>query len=129
MRRPNEDRFWSKVDVGVCWQWTSAVDSGGYGAFWLNGGNVVAHRQAWEMLIGPIPDGLELDHLCRNRACVNPDHLEPVTPLENSRRRSAIISHCRIGHPLVLGSRGKRFCPECARVRSREYQRQRRSAA
>jgi hypothetical protein len=79
-------RFWSKVDQGEdCWRWT-ACTSNGYGRFSVKRQPVLAHRFAYELLVGPIPEGLELDHLCRNRWCVNPDHLEPVTHDENVRR-------------------------------------------
>ncbi len=86
-RQTPEESFFSKVDaVGICWEWTRATHKG-YGRFiapderrWL------AHRWCWEYLVGPIPDGLVLDHLCENKACVNPDHLEVVTQGENARR-------------------------------------------
>lgn len=81
-----EDRFWAKVDVrGPCWEWTASTRYG-YGQFMVGNRSMLAHRFAWQMLVGPIPDGLELDHLCRNPACVSPDHLEPVTHRENMRR-------------------------------------------
>jgi len=82
------DRFWSHVVVGLCWEWCSA-DNGqtGHGRFTLKGGQPIkAYRWAWESLVGPIPAGLVIDHLCRNPKCVNPDHLEPVTQAENLRR-------------------------------------------
>ena len=77
---PEDVRFFAKIDAsGVCWQWTGARDPNGYGLF---RGNVRitrrAHRFGYELLVGPIPDGLTLDHLCRNRGCVDPDHLEVV---------------------------------------------------
>jgi len=80
-------RFWSKVDAeGDCWEWTGARSDKGYGHMRRADTIVAAHRFAWELLVGPIPDGLEIDHLCRKRKCVNPDHLEPVTHSENMRR-------------------------------------------
>ena len=70
-----------------CWIWTSRVDRGDYGYFHYEKKGRRAHRVAYELLVGPIPDGLELDHICNVRRCVNPDHLEPVTHAENHRRR------------------------------------------
>jgi hypothetical protein len=81
--RSQDDRFWSKVDArGVCWEWTGWRDKDGYGGC----GDGRAHRVAWTKLVGPVPEGLVLDHLCRNPPCVNPDHLEPVTPKVNTAR-------------------------------------------
>jgi hypothetical protein len=70
-----------------CWVWTRARDANGYGALGRNGKTLSAHRFVYEQLIGPVPDALELDHLCCNPACVNPDHLEPVTHRTNMERR------------------------------------------
>lgn len=98
-----EDRFWAKVNAsGVCWEWTGWIDADGYGGT----GKGRAHRAAWEMLVGPIPDGMVLDHLCRNSPCVNPDHLEVVTVRENTMRgrapsaQNARKAYCKRGHEL-----------------------------
>jgi hypothetical protein len=83
----NTARFWSKVDrTGDCWKWTAGLTGSGYGRFRWDGGEVAAHRFAYELLVGAIPDGLQIDHLCRNRACVNPAHMEPITQRENILR-------------------------------------------
>ncbi len=78
------NKFVSPQPTG-CWHWTGAKTDKGYGRFYLNG-NKHAHRISYELLIGPIPNGLVIDHLCRNPSCVNPAHLEPVTHVENVKR-------------------------------------------
>src|SRR5262245_2571494 len=82
------NRFWAQVVVTQdgCWLWTGGTTSAGYGRFEYGDGKQPAHRIAYEALVGPIPDGLELDNVCRNPRCVRPDHLEPVTHLENMLR-------------------------------------------
>ncbi len=99
-------RFYDKIvpASGDCWRWTAAKDMFGYGRFNLDGKNRHAYRVAYEALVGPLPEGLELDHLCRIPSCVNPDHLEPVTHKENVRRGNgpaainAKKTHCKHGH-------------------------------
>jgi hypothetical protein len=128
--RPADERFWEKVTLAgddACWEWTAAKSSDGYGSF--NAGDcqiVSSHRWAYEQVVGPIPEGLELDHLCRNRACVNPDHLDPVTHYENIMRggpgspgAKARQTHCKNGHPfsgrnLIVRPDGQgRACRAC----------------
>lgn len=87
------ERFFNKVDVGLCWEWTASLNrKGGYGSFRVGGRLVSAHRWLWETLVGPIPAKHDLDHLCRNRRCVNPDHLEPVTRSVNLARGIGYIT-------------------------------------
>ena len=131
---PN-DRFWSKVlpePNSGCWLWTAALDTKGYGQF---GSSPVkrAHRLSYEAIKGPIPAGLDLDHLCRVRCCVNPDHLEPVTRRENLMRGPTIAAHhatkmcCDNGHPLdgdnlVINKGGWRRCKICRNASARKTQ-------
>ncbi len=107
-RRNALDRFWSKVDkhsLNACWTWQAQLNEGGYGRFFNGHEQIPAHRFAYELLVGPIPEGLEPDHLCRNRDCVNPYHLEVVDHRTNVLRgqgiaaRNAIKTHCPKGHP------------------------------
>mgnify|MGYP001608583411 CR=1 FL=1 len=86
-----DERFWAKVLVGDgCWDWQASKTPGGYGSFRAADRTVCAHRFSYELLVGPIPEGLDLDHLCRNKGCVNPEHLEPVTRRENMLRAPKI---------------------------------------
>lgn len=93
-------RFWAKVDAsGDCWIWIAGKSDTGYGSFRFRGGAKNAHTVAWTLLVGEVPDGMQLDHLCRVRECVNPDHLEPVTPIENARRAAfPRVGACPEGH-------------------------------
>jgi hypothetical protein len=126
--RPSpEERFWLKVDrrgEDDCWEWLAAKGEMGHGRFWTGSRPGVAHRFSYELLVGPIPDGLELDHLCRNPRCVNPKHLEPVTHVENIHRGAhRMKTHCPQGHEYtpdnirwVGGTR--RSCKICYKVQS-----------
>ena len=128
----------SVVVDGDCWLWTGGKSVGGYGVIMICGKNKRAHRVSYEAFAGPIPEGLELDHLCRNRACVNPAHLEPVTGLVNIRRgngfaaRNARKTRCIHGHSdwhsYVRRDDGllRRECMTCKRTRPpRDYKAER----
>ena len=136
--RPLMERFWEKIEkTERCWNWKGHKNDG-YGRIGSGGHSgkqLSAHRLAYEILIGPIPEGLQVDHLCRNRACVNPHHMELVTIKENIMRGMAPAAQnkrktfCIRGHPLnsdnlvegVLLRTGKRKCKICERDYQRRY--------
>ena len=123
-------RFMAKIDRSEnCWLWTACKNVSGYGVFSLDGKPRQAHRVSYEMYIGPIPDGLVIDHLCRNHSCVNPEHLEPVAQRENILRgkspaaRCATVKHCPQGHEYneenTRRYRGFGYCRVCDRQRKK----------
>jgi hypothetical protein len=129
-RRGQVERFWAKVvKSDGCWLWTAALSTGGYGRAYFDGRVQQAHRISYELLVGPIPEGLHIDHLCRERHCVNPSHMEPVTPGENVLRGvgpaalHAQMDNCTHGHPLSgenvrIDANGWRSCMACDRRRA-----------
>lgn len=115
-----------------CWIWQGCTDRGGYGLFTGERGHPIpymsmAHRWSYYAAVGPVPDGLELDHLCNVRACINPAHLEPVTRQENQRRRSERQTHCKWGHEFtdqntyIHATSGARVCRRCQANRQRAH--------
>jgi hypothetical protein len=136
-----EERFWIRVDQSAgssaCWPWTlGRRDAKGYGSVRFMGRTWVAHRLAWTLANGSVPAGLELDHLCRNRACCNPGHLELVTHAENMRRgRVHWVGpvSCPAGHSYDEANtyvhRGHRACKRCKVQRTREWRAQKAAAA
>jgi len=132
--RTTPTTFWAKVEkTATCWLWRGSLDRLGYGMVKVNGRSRAAHRVAWEFSRGPIPAGLTLDHLCRVRNCVNPNHLEPVTLRENILRGTGVAANharqttCIHGHPLTAGNsysrpgRRERRCRACDAIASRIY--------
>ena len=128
-----EERLIANTDVADCWNWTTGTDQNGYGRVSIDGARVQAHRAIWELLVSPIPDGMTIDHLCRNRSCVNPDHMEIVTPGENVLRgfgvsaKAARKTHCPAGHAYAGGNlyiypvTNHRGCRACGRASARRY--------
>ena len=119
-----------------CWLWMASRNTAGYGRMQFNYKHHVAHRLSWELHVGPIPDGLVIDHLCRNTSCVNPAHLEPVTDRVNILRGTAPTAeaarktHCPKGHAYAGSNlkmyKGFRMCATCKKVQARETYRLRR---
>lgn len=127
-------RFWAKVEVQAngCWLWTASLTATGYGRFGVGRRSERAHRVSYQALVAEIPEGSELDHLCRNRACVNPVHVEPVTHRINLLRgdgvpgRNARVTHCPNGHAYDEANTrwerdGHRRCRACERRHHRRY--------
>jgi hypothetical protein len=135
--KPIDELFWASIDksgptpahrpaLGPCWTWSAFIDRDGYGLFHNRKiGTKRAHRLAYEMSIGPIPEGLVLDHLCRNRCCVRPSHLEPVTDKVNAERGMvAQKTHCIRGHEFTekntyIKVNGTRCCRACRNERTK----------
>jgi hypothetical protein len=120
------ERFWRKVEkTETCWNWLGALNDAGYGRIGYNAKVGYAHRFAYELLVGPIPEGLTIDHLCRNRRCVNPDHLEPVTQGDNVRRRP-FKTECKHGHAYdekntYVLTNGRPACRKCRVIQVRNW--------
>lgn len=124
-----EKRFWAKVVKGQCWVWNGA-NVKGYGQFWNGKRTVMAHRFGYELFKGNIPDGLTLDHLCRNPSCVRWDHLEAVTLKENILRSDSACAvharktHCPQGHPYSGDNLSKRKIGRACRICRNKYDRE-----
>lgn len=145
-----EERFWAYVnkdgpipinrpELGPCWLWTGGHVPAGYGAFSVGNKSEMAHRVAYQICVAPIPDELETDHLCRNRGCVRPSHLEPVTPKVNQHRGEGFAgvnfrkTECVRGHPLsgdnlYISPDGERQCRTCRRDQRRAWEKAKREA-
>lgn len=125
MKKPLKERFMQYIEKqpnGGCWLWTGGLSNGGYGKFQIDPKTRLAHRVAYEIFIGPVPEGAQLDHLCRQRRCCNPSHLEPVACKENIRRGASVTKQfCVHGHErtpenIYVYPDGRRRCILCRRI-------------
>jgi hypothetical protein len=129
-----QERLYARHSVDAatgCWNWTGAISNSRYGSIFYEGRMQKAHRVMWRLLRGEIADGMDLDHLCRNTKCVNPNHLEPVTRSENLRRglmdRNSQKTHCKRGHEFtpentrIKPGNGHRVCKTCMRMHIRNW--------
>lgn len=142
------ERFWTKIEKldGGCWGWKGWISNTGYGGFQVNGKSVLAHRFAYEEVKGKIPVGLEIDHLCRVRSCVNPAHLEAVTRKVNAERAFEVAgikgppgvnarkTHCINGHEFNIENtypteRHRRTCRQCHCMHMRNFRARRKEEA
>lgn len=138
MPRPTAtlETIFDRMTIADCWTWDDGTRNG-YGVVKIDGRTWRVHRLIWTWLVGPVPDGLELDHQCRNKLCCNPDHLEPVTHAENVRRGESGTpqrsrTHCPQRHPYdeanTLVKNGRRICRRCKSTNEINRQRQKRVA-
>ncbi len=133
----NSENIWKFIKIpkntNGCWIWSGSLNIHGYGRFSFNNKTLIAHRFVYEYLIGKIPKGLTLDHLCRIRNCVNPEHLEPVIMSENLKRglinQNKEKTHCIHGHKftkentshIIHHGRNERHCRKCGVIRTQKY--------
>lgn len=124
----------SILNENFCWVWSLTLTRRGYGKFHCDGRWVQAHRGIYEAVYGPIPEGLTVDHVCFNTACINPAHLQLLTLLENQRRQqSSFATHCKSGHPFdptntYIRKSGARQCRKCNAIAVAGYKARRMAA-